>query len=191
MASICLSSGPESTCTTPSSTPPASPTWRKTSKFTSDWLEEGLRLQRSEAGLLDPLDAARAVPLPTLSTRLQVQPSARPALKEGRAVAPQAGPWTPEAAEPSPGYRPASMPPPQTQGPTGGGLTPEPAMAAAAWQQPDAPLTLTSAQAKWVPRWFVKGAGLSAHSAVPEWMTAGAAGNAGGTGLPPRRATDF
>jgi len=43
---------------------------------------------------------------------------------------------------------------------------------AGGWQ-PGAPVTLTPEQAKWVPRWYMKGTVLSAESATPSWMNIG------------------
>ncbi len=107
-------------------------------------------------------------------------------------MAPQPMQRRPETAVPTPGYMPAGIAPSAAaRGPVGAGLPPGLSMGGSPGQQPDAPLTLTQAQAKWAPRWFIRGAGLSADSAVPAWMNAGTAGNAGVPGHPSRRPAYF
>lgn len=69
--------------------------------------------------------------------------------------------WVPEMSAP-------------TSGPGSAGTVQPlpPAMTEIAGSQPQGPLTLTQEEAKFVPRWFLRGKVLSANSMVPPWLAA-------------------
>ncbi len=140
--SILLSSGPASPC----STPPMSPTSRPTSTLTSDWLDALVQDQVAAGAFQAAPGEAEA---------------RRPA---ALASGPQARQRMPD---PAPG--PSSQ---ATGRAVGAALAPRPAADGWGGLQPAATITLTAAQARWVPRWFLRGLALSPDSAIPSWMNA-------------------
>ncbi len=146
--SILLSSGPASPC----STPPMSPTSRPIARLTSDWLD-ALVQDQVAAGAFQAATGEAGARRPAAS-----------------ASGPQDRQRMPE---PVSGTLPPGPSPQATGRASGAGLPPGPSMDGVPGLQPPALITLTPAQAKWVPRWFLRGVALSADSAVPSWMNAG------------------
>jgi hypothetical protein len=160
--SICLS-GPAS----PSSTPPSSPTSRRT----SEWLDELLR--RQAVALESPLQGrpARARWVPDIPPE---KPWASPLQETRTTAASPARRQMPEEATPMQESLSAELPD-VTRGLAAGRLPRATSMERRApGLQPGAPVvTLTEDQAKWVPRWYLRGAVLSAESGACHALGAG------------------
>ena len=149
MESIGLSSGPAS----PAATRPGSPRSRPTTALTSDSLDAVVQMQAAEGAFRTPPGEA--------------------VVQSGPTAAPQRPPARQGTPEPAPESLPSGASPQATGRATGAGPSPWPAMDAEPVPPPQAPITLTAAQAQWVPRWFLRGMALAADSAVPSWMNAG------------------